>query len=185
MVPGAPPAVPPAGARRFYGFAARFGKLAVEREINGKMGGVFTATLLDALRGGASEDDGRITGESLKAYLYDNMKGYLSPQDLEDKDVATEPDLHCDPPEDQFVIANVPPLEYEVTIPLPPGSASQGRQLFGEKGGKKFTLIEKAPADNTLEWKVKVVRGTYQLIVNGTTRVVTVRGRGLIDVTDP
>ena len=46
------------------------------------MGGVFTATLLDALTGGASEEDGRITGETLKAYLYENMKGFLSSTDL-------------------------------------------------------------------------------------------------------
>jgi len=99
--------VPPPGAQCFYGFAAKYGKLAVERTIDGQTGGVFTATLLDALKGGAAEEDGRITGETLKAYLYENMKEFLSPADLADKDIAKEPDLYCEPPEDQFVIANV------------------------------------------------------------------------------
>lgn len=179
------PAMPPPGSRRFYGFAAKYGRLAVERKIGGRMGGVFTAALLDGLNGGASEEDGRITGESLKPYLYENMKGFLSPEDLQDQDVATEPDLFCDPPEDQFVIANVPPLLYDVTIPLPPGSADKRRELFGEKGGKKYTRIAAAVGDGTEEWKIKLFRGMYQLIVNGTAKIVTVKGKGATDVADP
>jgi hypothetical protein len=183
--PGIESAVPPAGARRFYGFAAKHGKLAVERLIDGQMHGVFTATLLDALDGGASEEDGRITGESLKAYLYENMKGFLSPADLANKDVATEPDLYCDAPEKQFVIARVSPSQLSVTIPLPPGSEGAGRQLFGEQGGKPYTKIAEAPADGRLEWSLTLLRGSYQLIVNGTVKIVNVRGRGVTDVADP
>lgn len=176
---------PPAGSRCFYGFAAKYGKLAVERAIDGRMSGIFTATLLDALTGGASEDDGRITGESLKAYLYENMKGFLSPADLADKDVAKEPDLYCEPPEDQFVIATVPPRRFDVTIPLPAGSEGSPRQLFGEQGGKKYTKIAEGAADGNLEWKLTLLRGTYQLLVNSASWVVTVKGRGVTDVADP
>lgn len=180
--PGTPVPAPPADARCFYGFAAKYGKLAVERMIDGQMGGVFTATLLDALTGGASEEDGRITGETLKAYLYDNMKGFLSPADLADKDVAQEPDLYCQQPEKEFVIATVPPRVFPVTIPLPPGSEGSARQLFGEQGGKKYTKIADAAADGTLQWKLPLLRGTYQLFVNGASWVVTVKGRGVTDV---
>lgn len=182
--PGTDQAVPPNGARRFYGFAAKFGKLAVERVIDGQMGGVFTATLIDALKGGAAEDDGRVTGESLKAYLYENMKGFLAQDDLDDKDVAKEPDLYCEPPEDQFVITSVPVTKYTVTIPLPAGAEALPRQLIGERDGKKFVKIAESPADGTLAWKLPLVRGTYQLLVNGTQRVITVKGRGQLDVTD-
>jgi len=174
--------VPPPGARRFYGFAAKYGKLAVERMIDGEMKGVFTATLLDALNGGASEEDGRITGETLKAYLYENMKTFLSPEDLDDKDAAKEPDLYCDPPEKEFVIATVTPAVFPVTIPLPPGSETKPRQLFGEKGGKKYTQIASTAADGTLHWDLPLLRGSYQLLVNGSSWVVTVKGRGLTDV---
>lgn len=177
--------VPPPGARCFYGFAAKYGKLAVERKIDGEMGGVFTATLLDALNGGASEEDGRVTGETLKAYLYENMKSFLSPADLADKDVAKEPDLYCEPPEKEFVITIVPARRFDVTIPLPAGSEGSARQLFGEQGGKKYTKIADAAADGGLEWKLPLLRGTYQLLVNGASWVVTVKGRGVTDVANP
>jgi hypothetical protein len=182
--PGRLPPVPPANARRFYGFAAKYGQLAVERNIDGQVGGVFTATLLDALTGGASEEDGRVTGETLQAYLYENMKSFLSAADLSDKDVAKEPELYCDPPDDQFVITTVPARRYDVTIPLPPGSEGSARQLIGEQGGKKFTKIAAAAADGRLEWKLPLLRGTYQLLVNGASWIVTVKGRGVTDVTN-
>jgi hypothetical protein len=181
--PGNQLPVPPKDARRFYGFATKYGKLSVERPIDGVMHGVFTATLMDALNGGASEEDGRITGQSLKAYLYENMKNFLSPADLQDQDVAQEPDLYCEPPEDQFVLATVPPQVYAITIPLPAGSEAKARQLIGERGGKKFVKIAQAAADGTLQWQLQVMRGTYQLLLNGDSYVVTVKGRGAVDVT--
>ena len=182
--PGGPVPVPPNGARRFYAFATKYGKLAVEREIDGVMHGVFTATLMDALNGGASEEDGRITGESLKAYLFENLRSFLSSTDLEDQDVAKEPDLYCDPPEKRFVIATVPPKKYSVTIPLPAGSETKPRQLIGELGGQKFVKIAEAAADGTLQWQPPpLLRGTYQLLLNGSSHVVTIKGRGAVDVT--
>lgn len=174
--------VPPANARRFYGFATKYGKLAVERLIDGQMGGVFTTTLLDALRGGASEEDGRITGESLKAYLYENMQSFLSPADLADKDVAKEPDLSCDMPERQFVIARAAPVTFNVTIALPPGSAGAALRLIGERNGNRYTEIAAATADASLQWTLPLLRGTYELLVNNARLIVTVKGRGLTDV---
>jgi hypothetical protein len=168
----------------FYGFASKFGRLAVERQIDGQMSGVFTATLLDALKGGASEEDGRITGESLKAYLYENMKAFLSPADLVDKDIAKEPDLYCEPPEDEFVIATAPPHRYDVTIPLPPGAQGSARQLFGEQGGRKYTKVAEAAADSSQEWKLQLLRGEYLLLANDGNWVVKVKGRGVTDVAD-
>lgn len=183
--PGVADPVPSDGARRFYGFAAKYGKLAVEKVIRGKMHGVFTATLLDALNGGAAEEDGRITGATLKAYLYENMKSYLSADDFAD-DVAKEPDLICDPPpEDQFVIATVPPVEHDVAIPIPPEGANQKWQLIGEKGNQKMAKIAESQGDATLQWNLKLFRGTYQLIAGSVVKIVTVKGNGGLDVTDP
>jgi hypothetical protein len=182
--PGVDAPSPSDGARRFYGFAAKYGKLAVEKELRGQMHGVFTATLLDALNGGASEEDGRITGATLKAYLYENMKSYLSLEDFAD-DVAKEPDLYCDQPEDDFVIATVPPVTHEVVIPIPPEAANQKWQLFGEKGTQKFTKIAEMQGDATLRWKLELMRGTYQLIGGGVVKIVTDKGNGDVDVTNP
>lgn len=182
--PGVEAPSPSDGARRFYGFAAKYGKLAVEKPIGGQMHGVFTATLLDALRGGASDEDGRITGAGLKAYLYENMQSYLSAEDFAD-DVAREPDLYCDQPEDDFVIATVPPVKHQVAIPIPAAAATQTWQLFGEQGGRKFTKIAEMQGDGTTQWKVELLRATYQLIAGGIVKIVTVKGNGGVDVTDP
>lgn len=174
------PPVPPPGARRFYGFASKFGKLAVERKIDGIVHGVFTATLMNALNGGAAEEDGTITAASLKAYLFENMKNFLEPQDLQDQDVAKEPDLFCDPPEDTFVIAKATPRKYTITIDLPPGSENKTRQLFGEK----FLKVAEAAADGKLQWVVNgVMSGTYQLLVDAESYIVTVNGKGAANVT--
>lgn len=183
--PGPDSAVPPTGARRFYGFATKYGKLAVERQIDGEMRGVFTTTLLDALTGGASEEDGRVTGESLKAYLFENMRNFLTPADLADQDVAQEPDLYCDLPEKQFVITTVAPIRFDVTIPLPPGSAGSALQLIGEQNGNRYAQIATGTADAGLQWKVSLLRGTYELLVNNARFIVTVKGRGVTDVANP
>jgi hypothetical protein len=182
--PGVDAPSPSDGARRFYGFAAKYGKLAVEKPIRGRMRGVFTATLLDALAGGASEEDGRITGATLKAYLYENMKSYLSDEDFAG-DVAKEPDLYCDQPEDDFVIATVTPVTHAIAIPIPSAVASTKWQLFGEKDGRKFTKIAEMQGDGTPQWKLALFRGTYQLIAGGLVKIVTVKGNGDVDVTDP
>jgi Caspase domain len=174
------PPVPPAGARRFYGFATKFGKLAVERKIDGIVHGVFTATLMKALTGGAAEQDGKISAASLKAFLFENMKNFLEPQDLQDQDVAKEPDVFCDPPEDEFVIATFAPEQFTITIPLPPGAENKPRKLFNDK----FAKIRDCPANGTLHWVVKdIMRGTYQMLVDADTYIVTVNGRGATDVT--
>lgn len=174
------PPIPPDGARRFYGFATKFGKLAVERKINGVMHGVFTATLMDALNGGAAEEDGTITAAALKAYLFDNMKNFLEPSDLQDQDIAKEPDLFCDQPEDKFVIAKAAPHTFTITIDLPAGSQNKARKLFGEK----FVKVAESEGDGNLQWVVNgVMRGTYQLLLDADTYIVTVNGRGATDVT--
>ena len=110
------------------------------------------------------------------------MREFLTPADLTDSDVAKEPDLYCEPPEREFVIATVPPSVFEVTIPLPPGSETAPRQLLGERNGKKYTQIESAPPDGTLKWKLALLAGTYQLLIGNASWVVTVKGRGVTRV---
>jgi hypothetical protein len=172
--------VPPQNGRRFYGFSAKHGRLSVELMIDGRKRGVFTATLLDALGGGAAEENGDITGESLQAYLYQNMREYLTPAELADADIATEPDLFCDPPPaSQFVIARVPPKVYAVQIPLPPGSPGDRLEL---RSDNKFALVAQGIAGGSEVWELEVPRGTYLLVASGTTKVVTVKGRGKLYV---
>lgn len=178
-------AVAPKGARRFYGFAAGHGKLAVERTIDGATGGVFTATLLDGLRGEAADESGRVTGESLKAYLFNNMKAHLGAEDLAGKDVATEPDVHCDQTDDEFVIVTVPQVKFDVDIPIPAGLQSAARRLAGQKNGNPFATLAQAAGDGSTTWRVSLPLGTYQLLLDGVSKIVTVAARGMVHVDDP
>ena len=64
----------------FIGLAAHT-KKALERTMaDGKVHGVFTWTLLQGLRGGASDERGQVTGESLRTFLYTVMPEFL-PED--------------------------------------------------------------------------------------------------------
>src|SRR3712207_3939058 len=54
---------------RFYAFASKYTKLSKEREIDGRVRGVFTVTLLQALEGGAANAEGKVTGRSLSSFL--------------------------------------------------------------------------------------------------------------------
>jgi hypothetical protein len=181
--PGRGNGTPDPGARRFYGFATKYGRLSVERPFGNRMRGVFTMTLLDGLNGGAAESNGHITGESLKAYLYENMKEYLTPADLANRDIAQEPDLYCDPPERQFVIATVPQTRHAVTIGLPAGSEAKPRTLIGDDGVSRRAVLATEPGNGTLTWALTLPWGLYGLEIGGDKYVLTVTGRGTTRVT--
>ncbi|MEP7305621.1 MAG: caspase family protein [Acidobacteriota bacterium] len=67
-----------AKVKRFYVYAAAFGKPAREVRDNGVTRGIFSRVLIDALRGAASPDpDGRLTTTQLRAYLEREMKNVV------------------------------------------------------------------------------------------------------------
>jgi hypothetical protein len=82
----------------FYGFAAKWGRVALELG-GGTMPvhGVFTAALLEGLKGKAADSQGRVTSTSLKNYLYTNMKKFLPPVVLNDPQAPKEPDFDTIP----------------------------------------------------------------------------------------
>ena len=61
----------------FVGLAAQTKSALEHKMADGKVHGVFTWTLLEGLRGGASDERGRVTGESLKAFLQSAMPEFL------------------------------------------------------------------------------------------------------------
>lgn len=80
----------------FIALAAPRPLKTVEREISGdgnQIHGVFTWTLLNGLKGAAADRDGAITGRSLGDYLYSAMKDFLNPKDLDNSDIAKEPEI--------------------------------------------------------------------------------------------
>jgi hypothetical protein len=173
----------PSTARRFYAYSAKHGRLSVERNIGGQVRGVFTAALLDALRGGAAEDNGEVTNASLEAFLYENVRSYLDPADLADADVATEPELFSDPPATvrPFVIARAKQVLHEVSLPVPVTNGDVV-ELWGEGSDGKYARLWTATTDGSGAWPLVLPRGTYHLITPAARPLVTVNGRGELDV---
>jgi hypothetical protein len=153
--------------RRFYAFAASNDKIAKEVPLpSGKIGGVFTATLLAALRGQARDPaSGAITAAQLKGYLQDNMSKLLSPGDLADDDVAKVPDVFNPDPFD--IVAPPPskpdagssPLFSVRVIPRQPGSA--GRVLDAQ-----FQPVAAVPSVPAV-WSLRLPRGLYKAAIEG------------------
>jgi hypothetical protein len=77
-----------------FAFATRWGDKSRERLVDGVAHGVFTSALLAGLKGGAADSAGRITATSLKAYLYNNTKTFLSDEDRQNPDIAKEPAIY-------------------------------------------------------------------------------------------
>lgn len=91
----------------FAAYAARYPKKAVEARMpDGKFHGAFTMTLLEGLRGAAATPgSGTITGQSLRDYLINGMKRFMTAEQLADSSVSREPDFGF---VDSIVFANLP-----------------------------------------------------------------------------
>jgi hypothetical protein len=163
--------------KRFYGYSCKWGKLSRERIIDGETHGVFTATVLAGLKGAAALN-GQITAASLGGYLYENMKKMLHPADLENPDVAKEPDLQYDPNEGKnFVIATMPDPVFPVNITF--SSATVGRPVRLFDG--QFTLLSQTVA-NGGSWQLSLRRGLYLAVADGGAQTsIDVSGSGGVD----
>jgi uncharacterized caspase-like protein len=122
-------------ARAFFGFGTKWSRLSRERMMDdGKIHGVFTWALLQGLKTAADPATGEVTGRLLGDYLYNKMKTFLKPEDLDDPDVPKEPDLDYDSnPNTRFVFCVVAPPQapsIPVTIALPPEAAGRKVQII-------------------------------------------------------
>jgi hypothetical protein len=151
------------GKVRFYAFAAKDGKIAVEKpDRTGKVRGVFTLTLMEGLQGGARDPvSGVITGGQLKAYLQANMKAKLSPAELQDEEISRTPDVF-DP--DPCVIVPAPPQRttarrYPVRIRLGAGGTCALVQ------DSNLQVVMESNRGGT--WDLELPRGFYRLVANG------------------
>jgi hypothetical protein len=198
--PQAPPNVPPwiditgAGAldtaRAFYGFATKWSRLSRERLMeDGQVHGVFTWALLQGLKT-AADANHQVTGSSLGGYLYNNMKTFLTPDDLADPDVPKEPELVYDqnhaivfcalPPPDQPAQPNQPAPESPVTFTLPAQAAGKLVQVLNTT----FKEVRRAQGTPPL-WQTSLPPGPYiaQILELGRqTEVFVVDGTGAVNV---
>lgn len=176
--------------RFFYGFGTKWSQTSRERAMppDDQVRGVFTTALLAGLRGAAVEPgdaSGRITAESLEAYLIGYMKEFLSPDDRASPDVPKEPDIDFKPrvPARQFVITQMPPergvaqrvinfvrrsdgeeAKFSVTITVDPARRGKAAQII--LGIDGTTVAETSRALGA-EWTVRLGRGTYIARVAG------------------
>jgi hypothetical protein len=156
-----------AGDALFYAMAAHDSKLSLEKpDAKNEIRGVFTLTLMEALRGHARDPvTGAITSDTLKAYLQNNMRAKYSPQELQDADLSQFPDVREDirraPP---LVIvpapASVPVVEkFPVEITLPAAN------LAAAVKNNTFQVVDQHNGSQI--WNLELSLGLYKVTAGG------------------
>jgi Caspase domain len=139
----------------FVGLAAQT-KSALEHTMaDGKVHGVFTWTLLEGLRGGASDERGRVTGESLKAFLQSAMPEFLPDEVKRAAAVDLHPFVRAD--EGMVFTRFRERPTYPVRLRIPDAAAGQRLQLW--TGRPHMPAVSQDLAGP--EWTGRLVRGLY------------------------
>jgi hypothetical protein len=163
----------------FVGLAAQT-KSALEHTMpDGKVHGVFTWTLLEGLRGGASDERGRVTGESLKAFLQSAMPEFLPDQVKRAAAVDLHPFVRAD---EGMVFTRFPERPtYPVRLRIP--TATPGQRLHLWTGRPHVAAVSQDLAGP--EWTGRLVRGLYVAEVPGAglRQGFQVIGSGEVEVT--
>lgn len=143
--------------KRFYVFGTKWARLSRERAMpDGQVRGVFTTALLQGLRN-AADANGNVTASGLSSWLYQNMRFFLDPADLESADIAKEPDIFGpNQPGQDFVLVNVPAPNFPVTVTYPP--EAKGKKL--NIRGAKFEVLDSRITDGT-PCNFELPRGGY------------------------
>lgn len=165
--------------KRFYGYGTKWSRLSREKNINGVRRGIFTATVIKALEGGAVDaDTGELTAQSLSDYLYTNMEKLLDDAEKKIDDIPKEPEIDYYPKKGKgFVLMNVPIPRYRVTLSVPPAAVGKAAQILD--GANDYAPAETIAAV-TDPWVVNLTRGKYlaQVLAAGLQKVIVVDGTG-------
>ncbi len=145
--------------KKFCAFAAKNRKLALEKRFpDGRVHGVFTMALMQGLQGKACDSSGAITTETLREYLYNAVPSLLSPDDMMDPRIATQPDI---PASDQFLLlpgASVTAFPVRISVKTP-----GQRGLVTDGGRRTAAEIALTPA----QWNLSLPLGLYKAAVVG------------------
>lgn len=156
----------------FYAFATKWSRLSREKALaDGTVRGIFTATLLEGLKGAAADakNPGRVTTASLKSYLYNNMASLLSEADRSNADIPKEPDVEGPRnPANDFVIVGTPAgpaaapamPTFPVRVSVP--EAHRGKKVSVLAGGLDLVATTDAAP---IPWQVDLPRGLYKVDV--------------------
>lgn len=162
----------------FIGLAAHT-KKALERKMpDGQVHGVFTWTLLKGLTGGASDERGQVTGESLRTFLYTVMPEYM-PEDARSAGlIDLQPFIRADQDMLIRVLPDRPKFQVRLSVP----AAAAGRELRIWTGRPPRRVVSERL--NGTQWSGGLVRGLYvaELPQAGVRQGFQVSGAGDVDV---
>src|SRR5713101_5669641 len=91
-------------AKKFYGFATKWAQKSREQVIDGMVQGVFTWSLLKALRGDVTDNEGRVTEKELKGSIYNSVRKLLANGQAPGSGEFQDPDFEGD---DDWVFAQL------------------------------------------------------------------------------
>jgi len=157
--------------RYFYGFATEWSRAAREmpQQPDLRVRGHFTTALLAGLRGGACDENGRITGRALKRFIL----GYLPT--LLPADQQQVPTFDFEDTKDIDFGAAQPPA-ISVRITLTGGSVGKELQL---QDGRLQSLSGKVQRVQPDLWRTTLSSGLYRVVIPGvTSKVFEVIGDG-------
>ena len=163
--------------RVFGAYAAPVGLVAVENEMpDGQWHGAFTYALLEGLKGSAATP---VTGETLRDYLLNAMRAFMSERDQKRPTVAKEPSFGIT---DRMEFGTPAFRTFPVTLRFP--AAAVGHPV-------RVAVSRSAPAVaetvlSTRNWTVDLAAGAYAVFVDGTGTAQTfqVVGGGVDDRID-
>jgi len=145
--------------RYLHGFAAGYGKKARERDFgDGRICGIFTETLLRALREALPDATGRVTGRRLKDHVYTIHQSMAG-------DAPVDEPAFDDHDEDRIVFASPPGTRtHDVTVRMQPHT---GREtLVVSQGAAQVARIPSAASPQT----ISLVPGLYKCAIGGSDR---------------
>ena len=163
--------------RVFGAYAAPVGLVAVENEMpDGQWHGAFTYALLEGLRGAAATP---VTGETLRDYLLNAMRSFMSERDQKRATVAKEPSFGIT---DRMEFGAPALRRFPLTLRFAP--AAVGHPV-------RVAVSRSAPAVaetvlSTQNWTVDLAAGAYAVFVDatGTVQTFQVVGGGVDDRID-
>jgi len=163
----------------FVGLAAQTKSALEHKMADGKVHGVFTWTLLEGLRGGASDERGRVTGESLKSFLQSAMPEFLPDEVKRAAAVDLHPFVRAD--EGMVFTRFAERPTYPVRLRIP--SASAGQRLNLWTGRPHVAAVSEDLGGP--EWRGRLVRGLYVAEVPGANlrQGFQVTGSGEVEAT--
>lgn len=153
-------------------------KSALEHTMaDGRVHGVFTWTLLKGLRGGAADERGRVTGDSLRTFLHNVMPEFLPDAVRRAGSVDLQPHVRAD---EGLVFRQLPaPPRHRVRLTVPPTAVGARLRIWADR---PYIDVVDETLTGTV-WQGELERGLYVAELPGLRHGFQVSGAGEVAVT--